>query len=265
MRFSCVIPTFNRRERLRVALASVASQSVRPEEIVVVDDGSRDDTQEYLTGLQRTSPDLPLVVLRQENRGPAAARNAGIRIASGDYVAFLDDDDLWLPEKLARQQQILAVHPDIALLGCGADTLFAPRGGLLQDIGLRSMLIRNWFLTPGVVARRDVLLACGGFPEDMCVCEDYALWLSIAEKHRCALLNEKLIVCGDGKRSFGESGLSGNLRALYAGEREVYRRWRKGRRGGGLYLGMCEFLAAIKHMRRRMVVAWERGTADPAP
>lgn len=263
MRFSCVIPTYNRRERLRVALASVTSQSVPPEEIIVVDDGSDDDTQDYLTGLQNTCPDLPLVVLRQENQGPASARNAGIGIASGDYVAFLDDDDLWLPEKLARQRHILARHPDIALLGCAADILSGPRGTLLQDIGLGSMLFRNWFLTPGVVARRDVLLACGGFPEDMRVCEDYALWLSIAEKHRCALLNEKLVMCGNGKRSFGECGLSGNLGALYAGEREVYRRWRRGRSGGIVYLGLAEFLAAAKHLRRRMIAAWGQGSARP--
>lgn len=255
---STIIPTFNRQEQLALALDSVISQTVKLHEIVVVDDGSTDGTQEMLQEFARLHPDVRLIVIRQKNRGPAAARNAGIKVATGELVAFLDDDDVWHPEKLERQLTVLVDRADICLLGCATDTLKMKRGSRVVDIGEWNLLFRNWFLTPGVVARRDVLIGCGGFPEDMRHCEDYALWLRIASGHKCAFLNEVLVSCGHGKPAFGHSGLSADLKALHSGELEALVRWSKQRNSSMAVSALAAALVGARHLRRRIIAAGQR-------
>lgn len=107
MNISVVIPTYNRRDLLKRALLSMLAQTLLPTEIIVIDDGSTDDTAAMI----RT--EFPAVhYYHQENQGVGSARNTGIQHAIGDWIAFLDSDDEWLPEKLARQQAALAAHPD---------------------------------------------------------------------------------------------------------------------------------------------------------
>lgn len=259
-RVSCLIPTFNRRDQLIAALESVAGQTARVDEIIVIDDGSTDGTIDMLRAHRLHAAQTPLTVFRQKNRGPAAARNAGLQIASGNLVAFLDDDDIWHTDKMARQLAIFAQHPDLALLACASDTLSLPGRAGLRFVNSRDLLLRNRFLTPCVVARRDILLQYGGFPEEMRRCEDYALWLLIAMHHRCAFLNEVLVSCGQGKPAFGHSGLSADLNALYAGEREALRRWCAASDSGLSAFALARFLARLRHLRRRIVSAgrWKR-------
>ena len=104
-----VIPTFNRRELVLKALASVFAQTYRPIEVVVVDDCSTDGTTKHLSDCDLPEP--VRVVTFRSNRGPSAARNAGIDLATGEYIAFLDSDDWWLPHKLERQVSFLLAHP----------------------------------------------------------------------------------------------------------------------------------------------------------
>lgn len=255
---SCVIPTFNRCDSLIAAIESVASQTKLVDEIIVVDDGSSDGTDSVLENFRRHRPNVVLRVLRQANRGPAAARNAGINLARGDYIAFLDDDDIWLPTKLERQCRILAENPTVALLGCATDTIWRSGGSRLVPIGEWDLLFRNWFLTPSVLAKRDILLASGGFPEEMSHCEDYSLWLRIASSHRCAFLNEVLVICGHGKPAFGHSGLSADLRSLYTGELEAISRWQADRNAGFPAFSLARLLARMRHLRRHLVVARQR-------
>src|ERR1700730_10501356 len=112
MLFSIVIPTYNRADLLPCAIASVQGQQFTDYEIIVVDDGSQDGTREYLQGLE---PQIRY--LRQENGGPGAARNAGICAARGDYVAFLDSDDLWFPWTLTVFARAISEHGEPTVLG----------------------------------------------------------------------------------------------------------------------------------------------------
>lgn len=127
---SVVLPTYNRRTSILNALQSVFEQDYRPIEIIVVDDGSSDDTAEWL---RASSYPLPVTVIALPiNQGPAAARNAGLERASGAYVAFLDSDDSWLPEKLSRQVELLEVADTSTVVFCQAyiqrkyDTVIRP-------------------------------------------------------------------------------------------------------------------------------------------
>lgn len=112
-RFSVVIPTYNRSSSVIETLRSCFEQTVSNIEIIVVDDGSSDDTQQVLAGID----DPRLVVVYQENAGPAAARNHGMRVATGDYIAFLDSDDCWYPEFLEAATATLETHADVLLYG----------------------------------------------------------------------------------------------------------------------------------------------------
>ena len=107
---SCIVPVFNGERYLQEALDSILAQTYRPIEIIVVDDGSSDGTTRILAGMKKS-----IRTLRQDNRGPSAARNLGWRCASGEFVAFLDCDDLWHPKKLARQMARFEARPDLEL------------------------------------------------------------------------------------------------------------------------------------------------------
>src|SRR4030042_1653484 len=113
MKVSVIIPVYNRAELIAQAVESVLRQSFSDFELLVVDDGSSDGTWE---ALQRCGPRIR--ALPQEHRGASAARNLGIQTAAGEYLAFLDSDDLWQPQKLARQVQYLDQHPEVAHVHC---------------------------------------------------------------------------------------------------------------------------------------------------
>lgn len=114
---SVIIPTYNYARYLRDAIDSVLAQTVAPLEIIVVDDGSTDDTPQVLTAYGAT-----IRAIHQSNLGVAAARNTGLAAARGEYIAFLDSDDLWLPRKLELQMARLESDPSLGLVHCGAET-----------------------------------------------------------------------------------------------------------------------------------------------
>jgi len=174
------------------AIQSVLNQTYRNFEIIVVDDGSTDNTREILAGFGDK-----IKVICQENKGVSAARNAGIAAARGDWVAFLDSDDLWLPDKLKIQVQDLSKYPqaiahavDAKIQGYGEydTTLFTLRGCVLEfrDKALRERplleVLNVQFFTPTLVVSRRVLLLEGGFKEAYKIYEDLELVSRVAIK-----------------------------------------------------------------------------------
>lgn len=193
---SVVIPAYNAIDYIDGCLASVFSQRNHLSlEVIVVNDGSTDGTLEKLRTISG------LTCLTQRNLGPAAARNAGIKQARGEYIAFLDADDLWPEGKLQKQIELLQQHPDAAM--CFGDcrqfknghhwphTLFeeGDHGERIwgQDSHVPdaySQLLRNNFITTGsVVVRRQVPEVQAGFDESLRLVEDLELWLRIARHH----------------------------------------------------------------------------------
>src|SRR5512146_1805954 len=214
---SIIIPTYNRRAMLREALASALAQRGATFEVIVVDDGSTDgtwhDLAPYELGAQCENPRA----VRTGRRGPAAARNRGIAIARGRLIAFLDSDDLWMPEKLARQSRFMRDNPECAISQTGETWLRDGRrvnparrhrkrpGDIFID-SLRTCLISP----SAAILRRELLDEVGGFDEDMAACEDYDLWLRILARHEAGLLDEPLTI-----RRAGHPGqLSATVAAL---------------------------------------------------
>lgn len=222
---SVIIPTHNRRAMLREALASVVAQHSAifdPDfdanfEVIVVDDGSTDGTWQDLCCHNLSAARGNMRAVRTARRGPAAARNRGIAIARGRLIAFLDSDDLWMPEKLARQSLFMRANPDCAISQTGETWL---RDGRRVNPGRRHRkrpgdiftdALRTCLISPSAaILRRELLDEVSGFDEDMAACEDYDLWLRILAHHEAGLLDEPLAV-----RRAGHPGqLSASIAAL---------------------------------------------------
>jgi glycosyl transferase family 2 len=192
-RVSVVIPTYQRRNYVRRALASVLAQSSQDFELIVVDDGSTDGTGSAVDGL-----DDRIRYEWQENGGVSSARNAGIRLARGDLVAFLDSDDQWLPDHLAIVSDVLARHPEAVL--CSTSPRFDAGGrqpssrAEIADL-LPLLFVENVVGAPsGLVVRRTALLEAGGFDERLPVMEGWELWLRLARLGPFALLRRRTFV-----------------------------------------------------------------------
>ncbi len=170
---SVIIPVYNGAATIGRALASVFAQTFTDYEVVVVNDGSTDDTASVLAGYGDR-----IRVMTQPNRGLPAARNAGVRASSGEYVAFLDDDDEWMPQMLERCAAVLDEDPECGLVYAGAlkvdlDGRSMPdQSSENDDIDsptMEQMLARPWIVVPSqVMVRRAILERCDGF-EERCV------------------------------------------------------------------------------------------------
>ncbi|MGH7913294.1 MAG: glycosyltransferase family 2 protein [Candidatus Binataceae bacterium] len=193
---SVIIPTHNRRAMLPEALASVAAQHDASFEVIVVDDGSTDGTWD---DLQAQHGDIRAA--RTERRGPAAARNRGIAMARGRLIAFLDSDDLWMPEKLARQSLFMRNNPRCLI---SQTTEIWLRDGRRVNPGRRHRkrpgdifadALHTCLISPSAaILRRELCDELGGFDEDLAACEDYDLWLRVLARHEAGLLDEPLVV-----------------------------------------------------------------------
>jgi glycosyltransferase involved in cell wall biosynthesis len=154
-----------------------------------VDDGSTDATAAVANSFAATHEDLPIRVLREPHRGPGAARNVGIRAARSEWIAFLDSDDLWYPEKLERMVAAIATNP-LANFYChnevirsldGTESVMDYGAGLSPSEPLpRQLYRRNLFSTSAVVCRRDLLQRWNGFDEALTSAQDYELWLRMS-------------------------------------------------------------------------------------
>uniref|UniRef100_A0A7C3ZB38 Glycosyltransferase family 2 protein n=1 Tax=Desulfobacca acetoxidans TaxID=60893 RepID=A0A7C3ZB38_9BACT len=197
MRVSVIIPTYNRAAWVVEAVTSVLAQTYQDFELVVVDDGSTDTTPAALARF-----DGRIKVLRRETRrGVSAARNLGAAAAAGEWLAFLDSDDLWLPEKLARQVEYLRHHPDLLICQTGETWI---RNGVrvnpplacrkaAGDLFLPSL--RRCLVSPSaVMLTRRLFHDLGGFDETLPAAEDYDLWLRITWRHKVGLEPEPLVI-----------------------------------------------------------------------
>lgn len=183
---SVVIPTYGHRDYVEETLASVFAQRFTGYEVIVVVDGSPDDTAEILRPLAAAGR---IRLIEQENRGQAAAREAGWRAAGGEFIAFLDDDDLWPPDKLEWQAALLRDSP-AAVLVYGDYARLMPDGSLHPDLNTgfpsgrvaREFRLRNWLQSPGqALLRRSALERVGGFDPGIWGSDDWEMYLRLAE------------------------------------------------------------------------------------
>lgn len=181
-----VIPAYNAAATIERALLSIAAQSLRPAQVVVVDDGSGDGTEAAALACQDYMEGINLVVVRQENAGAGAARNRGIAEVDQPYVAFLDADDEWLPKKLERSMAVLEegafdlVAHDFVAHQDGVDQLVeASKYFARTDEPLTELYIRGYIPSITVVVRRDLIDQVSGFDVTLPNAQDFDLWLAM--------------------------------------------------------------------------------------
>ena len=202
---SVIIPTYNRSERLHKALESVARQRLLPAEVIVVDDGSTDATHQLIERI-RENGTLNLHYYFQPNRGPAAARNRGIEMASGAYLTFLDSDDEWHRDKLAHQFEAMQVDPDYQVshtqerwlknnVHLNQKKYHHPRHGDIFSQALKLCCVGM----STVMARRELFDRYGLFDESLRCCEDYDLWLRVSAYEKFLLVEKRLTVKNGGR------------------------------------------------------------------
>ncbi len=198
-----VIPAYNAARWIGETLDSVLAQSFPRDEpdleVIVVDDGSTDETSELVRAYGSR-----VRYLRKENGGAAAARNAGILAARGSYIAFVDADDLWMPEKLQMQMDLFSEHPDLVWAYCDAVVFDDQSGRDLYRAGataklhvgdiLRPLLLGCFIPSPTPIIRREVFETVGYFDESplMRIGEDWNMWLRIAAKYPVGLVDQPL-------------------------------------------------------------------------
>lgn len=220
---SVVIPAYNAASTITRAIKSVLLQDIGDLEleIIVVDDGSQDATASLVESSMKLSRQN-IRLIRQENSGPAAARNTGVSAAKGEYIAFLDADDQWLPGKLKAQVQALDDYPEVALVCTPMNgRRFRPRSPRFR-IRFRSLLWSNRVYTSSVLLRKQTFFDAGGFNPTRRLSEDYELWLKIAAKSSILAINKPLL-------HYSKSdGISSKLWLMEKGELETYRILRKG-------------------------------------
>ncbi|MEE8432314.1 MAG: glycosyltransferase [Candidatus Desulfatibia sp.] len=193
---SVIIPTYNRAAMLKEAVDSVLAQDYPNFELIVIDDGSTDSTPKILNTYQDD-----VTVIRRNNLGVSRARNAGIRAASGQFIAFLDSDDLWLPQKLSNQVEFFNLNPEALI--CQTEEIWI-RNSVRVNPKKRHKKVSGMIFEPSlelclvspsaVMMQRSLFETVGLFDESLPACEDYDLWLRISCRYPIHLIDTPLII-----------------------------------------------------------------------
>lgn len=196
MKISVVIPTYNRKKYIERAIDSVISQSYKPFEIIVIDDGSTDGTYELIK--QSYSSSL-ISLKKQKNKGVSAARNKGVKLANGDWIAFLDSDDEWFENKL--ELQVREIKKSKTFI-CHTNEIWIRNGIRVNQMKKHQKYGGYIFdkcldfcrMSPSsIMIHRQVFEDIGNFDEDLLVCEDYDLWIRVTSKFPVTYLDKPLI------------------------------------------------------------------------
>ena len=196
MNISVIIPTFNRAHTVGRAIQSVLDQTHQPHELIVIDDGSTDETQVLLASFSEHI----VLIQNKTNGGVSLARNLGIQAATGDWLAFLDSDDEWHHDKLAKQKQFHTSNPQLMISQCDEVWIrngvrvnpmdkHAKQGGWIFDACIPLCIVSP----SAVIIHTSIFRELGLFDEQLPACEDYDLWLRIAPHYKIGLLKERLV------------------------------------------------------------------------
>lgn len=214
---SVVVPAYNAESSIKTTIDSIINQTYKNIEIIVVDDGSKDSTAEIVESYKNDR----IKLINKENGGVSSARNLGIKSSRGDYVAFCDSDDVWSLDKLEKQVAVINSFKNVDFVGCnrnGEQTrVLLNSYNIIKKMKFSDLLLRTFPQTSTAVIKKTVFDDVGMYDENQKYAEDGNLWLRICKKKNCYMMPDSLVVTGDGKPSFGFSGLSANLKGMSNG------------------------------------------------
>lgn len=254
---SAIIPCYNCEATISRAVRSVAEQTQKPHELILINDNSQDNTCKFLKTLQAKSHKNWIKIIEfSQNKGPSSARNAGWDAATQPYVAFLDADDAWHPQKIEIQLKYMQINQDVAITGHrwhwqrgGRPLPYIPDHYTARPISRWEMLRTNSLATPTVMLKRDLSFR---FNPVKRYSEDYLLWLRIiCSGMKAGFINLDLAYLH--KAPYGAGGMSAQLWAMERGELDNYRILHNDKLISGPSLIALSAFSMAKYMRRVMI------------
>lgn len=242
---SVIIPMFNAEKSVIKSLVSVKNQTYKEDfEILVINDGSTDQSKLMVEEFIVANPELNIKLINQENQGVSKARNTGLELAKGTYIALLDSDDEWFAEKTEKQMKLLSdknLNIDFLATLWNQEKVSFPYSvnsqNYLVEITLKKLLLKITGQTSTAIFKRKIIENTGFFDENQRYSEDANYWMRISENNKMYLLPEKLVIAGNGKKSFGKSGLSANLKEMEKGiQKNILEMYKTKRIGFAEYL-----------------------------
>ena len=249
MKVSVIIPMYNSKDTIKSAIESVLNQTYKePIEIIVVNDGSKDGCEKIVEKMiinNQTNRTIKLI--NKPNGGVSSARNRGIKEANGEYIAFLDSDDMWHPQKLELVFEALK-DDSIKFLGHGhtLENNFDKKFNLekLSKVSFTKLLLKNFAVTPSIIIKKEI---CEYFDETMTHTEDHELWLRIALKTDVHYLDLPLTTLG--RPTMTRGGLSANRWAMRKGELQMYKNIIRYKKSLTLLYPFLVIFSLAKHLR----------------
>lgn len=260
MKITAVIPMYNSKDTIKSAIESVLNQTYKePIEIIVVNDGSKDGCEKIVEEIiENNQTNRVIKLINKPNGGVSSARNRGIKEASGDWIALLDSDDIWLPEKLQKQVDEINKNPNIKFIGTNRNgelyPFFRKSENKIYSLSAKEIILKWYPHTSTALINKEIAIKANLYDETRTHAEDGDFWLRIASYCDLYVLNEDLVYTGGGKRSFGESGLSANMPKMYEGEILALKGAKKRKQINLFeYLGFYLWLT-MKYYRRILIV-----------
>lgn len=220
---SVVIPMYNSEKTIISTLNSVKNQTFFDyiKEIIVVNDGSKDNSLNLVEEYKVSNPTLPIIIIDTPNQGVSTARNKGMRASQGEWIALLDSDDQWLPEKLEIQIKAIMDVPDIDFLGGDINSkglkILWKRIDRLYKASINDLCLKMFPQTSVAIFKRTIFDEIGGYDEKQKYAEDGNYFLKICNDYNYYHLPVQMVYFGEGKPEFGFSGLSANLKEMHLG------------------------------------------------
>ncbi len=258
---SVIIPCYRCISTIHRAIESVIAQTQKPTEVILVDDASGDETLAVLREFEQQHPDWIKVIALAKNQGAASARNAGWAVASQPYIALLDSDDSWHPQKIEIQYAYMKAHPEVVLCGHSYyfldETLppFSPNDA--RCIGKIKLLLSNPFVTPSVMIRSSIPFR---FMSGQRYVDDHLLWMQVALAD-LKVVKLMLPLVKIYKGLYGETGLSSHLWAMESSELQNYIHIYNTQGIGLSALIFLEAYSLIKYLRRLVIVGAKKVVA----
>ncbi|WP_037443138.1 glycosyltransferase family 2 protein [Pedobacter antarcticus] len=262
MKISVIIPMYNASLSIRKCLYSVLNQTFAGElEVIVVNDGSTDKSLDIVNNIidNQLKENISITIINQKNSGVSKARNVGMMQSTGKLIALLDSDDEWLPRKIERQVEILNDNNLIDFLGCSRNNenlkILGKEISTLHKASVNELLIKVYPQTSTAIFKRELFEKFGGYNEQMTHGEDANLWVRYCANSNFYYSPESLVFTGDGKPSFGHSGLSANLKAMQRGSELTLKEARLNRLISLPFYYAVYAFSKVKYIRRIIITS----------
>lgn len=251
--FSVVLPAYNCEDTIITVIKSILQQTRFDliDEIIVINDGSTDNTGNVIKEFIDKNVNTKVIYIEQDNHGVSYTRNRAIKMARAEWIALIDSDDVWLPNKIEHQVYYLNQNSNIVFMGADANLrfLFFHKKGL-YNISPRELCIRYTPDTSSIIFKRKIGIELGLFNEGMKYCEDINFFQRFLLKKSYYVLCEKLVEIAIGKEYFGQSGLSSNLYKMHMGRKQNTKElYEMGLISKG-YALLTQFCNELKYLRR---------------